>query len=265
LIPIMRFLQISEPRRYVHRALTGMMLLCGISILGTYSRGALLGATAMGILLWWKSRNKLLILVAAAVLILPVATFMPQKWHERMGTINDYQEDRSASNRLNSWATMFNIAKDSPIVGAGFEASTTELYETYSPDPTFGNQAAHSIYFQALGEHGFVGLTLYLLLYFAYWRQARALIRATSQRPDLAWVQDFARMTQVMIIGYLVGAAFLSLVNYDVPYYLIGVMVAIKALVDRELKLVPVEPMASESPAYADGVARATLPRSGSS
>jgi len=175
LIPIIRFLQVSEPRRNVRWACTAIMLLCGISVLGSYSRGAFLGVTAMGILWWWKGKNKLAILLAAAILIPPIVSFMPEKWHERMDTINTYQEDSSANNRLNSWATMFNIAKASPFVGAGFEASTTELYERYSPDPTFGTQAAHSIYFQALGEHGFVGLALYLLLYFAYWRQAGAL------------------------------------------------------------------------------------------
>jgi probable O-glycosylation ligase (exosortase A-associated) len=242
-----------------------MMLFCGVSVLGSYSRGALLGVMAMGILLWWKGRNKVAFLLAAAILIPPIVGFMPEQWHERMSTIQNYEEDRSANNRLNSWATMFNIAKAHPITGAGFEASTIELYEKYSPDPTFGNQGAHSIYFQAMGEHGFVGLGLYLLLYFVYWLQASALIRDASRRPDLAWAQDYARMIQVMIIGYLVGAAFLSLVNYDVPYYLMAVMVAIKALVDRELKAVPAGQVSSGSPAYVAGIGRARLPRSGSS
>jgi probable O-glycosylation ligase (exosortase A-associated) len=127
---------------------------------------------------------------------------------------------------------MFNIAKDRPTIGAGFEVATRDLFDKYSPDLGFPPQVAHSIYFEAMGEHGFVGLGLYLLLLLAFWRHAGSLVRRTAGRHDLAWAHDFGLMMQVSFVGFAVGGAFLSLINFDVPYYLIGALVVAKSLVD---------------------------------
>jgi probable O-glycosylation ligase (exosortase A-associated) len=161
---------------------------------------------------------------------------MPEKWYQRMETIKTYQDDGSANMRLNSWGTMWNLAKDRPVVGGGFEVATREVYARYSPDPRFPPQVAHSIYFQALGEHGFVGLALYLLLLASLWRKATLITRAVREQlphAEINWAGEFALMTQVSLVAFGVGGVFLSLVNFDVPYYLVGLMVATLALVDR--------------------------------
>lgn len=235
-IPLMRYLQLTTPHKFVRWGLTVMMLLSGVAVLGTYSRGALFAVTAMILFLWWKGREKLPLLFAAIVFMPLALWFMPERWYDRMDTIATYEQDGSARMRLNAWGTMFNIAMDRPIVGGGYEVAAKEVFDKYSPDPSFPPQVAHSIYFQALGEHGFVGLGLFLWLYWMFWRQAGALIRTTGSRHDLAWARDFGSMIQVTLIAFLVGGAFLSLINFDVPYYLVGILLAIKALVDQELR-----------------------------
>jgi probable O-glycosylation ligase (exosortase A-associated) len=161
---------------------------------------------------------------------------MPEKWYVRMDTILTYEQDSSANMRLNAWGTMLNLAKDRPLVGGGFEVANRAVYDRYSPDPRFPPQVAHSIYFQALGEHGFVGLFLLLGVYVAYWLQARRLARLTTGREDLAWVHHYGLMMQVSFVGFAVGGAFLSLVNVDVMYYLVGALIAVRAIADRELR-----------------------------
>jgi hypothetical protein len=94
---------------------------------------------------------------------------------------------------------------------------------------------AHSIYFEALGGHGFVGLALYLMLLAFHWSHAGTLVRKTSDRPDLAWARHYGLMMQVSIVGFAVGGAFLSLVNFDIPYYLIGATLVVRRLVDEQL------------------------------
>ena len=242
IIPLMRYLQLTTVHRFVRWGLTAMMLLCGVAVLGTYSRGALLAVGAMVIFLWWKTRQKLSLLLIAIVAIPLALYFMPDRWHERMDTISTYEQDTSAQMRLNAWGTMFNIAKDRPIVGGGYESGTKEVFDRYAPDPSFPPQAAHSIYFQAMGEQGFVGLGLFLFLYFMFWRHAGKLVRETAGRPDFRWAHDFGLMIQVSLIGFAVGGAFLSLLNFDVPYYLVGAMVLIKSLVDQELSAAAIAP-----------------------
>lgn len=240
-IPLMRYLQVTTPHKAVRWALVVTMILCVIAVLGTYSRGAFLAVSAMLLFLWWKSRQKLTVLVGAAIVIPFAFSIMPEKWYDRMETIKEYQVDTSANKRLNSWATMLNLAKDRPLVGGGFEVATPEVYGRYSPGP-HPPQVAHSIYFQALGEHGFVGLGLYLLFLYAIWRTASSIIRSTSTRADMAWARDLSLMMQVCLVGFGVGGAFLSLVNFDVPYYLAGLMAAVLTLVKREIAPSPAQP-----------------------
>ena len=232
MIPLMRYLQLTSPHRYVRWGLTAMMLLSGVAAAGSYSRGALVAVSAMLAVLWWKSRKKLMLLLVAIATILAVLAYLPERWYERMDTIVNFEQDDSANRRLNVWATMFHLAQDRPIVGGGFDVAEDAVFQKYAPDPRFPPQVAHSIYFQALGEHGFVGLGLYLLLYLALWRSASSLGRTAQGRPEYAWARDFGLMMQVSFAGFLVGGAFLSLVNFDVPYYLIGAVIATKRLVD---------------------------------
>jgi probable O-glycosylation ligase (exosortase A-associated) len=178
-------------------------------------------------------------------------TSMPEKWYERMQTISDYQLEGSAQMRLNSWATMVNIAKDRPLAGGGFEVAERAVYDRYSPDPRFPAQVAHSIYFQALGEHGYVGLALYLSMLFALWLKAGKIVRLAQARADMSWARELAEMMRVTLVGFAVGGAFLSLVNFDVPYYLVALMAATLALVERtasekQVAEVPVESSESQ-------------------
>jgi probable O-glycosylation ligase (exosortase A-associated) len=213
------------------------MVSCVVAVLGTYSRGALLAVIAMGMFLWWKGKHKLQALVIVLLAIPFALATMPEKCYERMETIRTYELDTSASMRLNSWQTMWNLAKSRPVVGAGFEAGTQQVYARYSPDPSFPPQTAHSIYFQALGEHGFVGLALYLLMFGAFWRKASRVIETTRDHAELQWAGDLSRMMQVTLIGFAVGGAFLSLVNFDVPYYLVALMIALAAQIERQVDL----------------------------
>ena len=234
-IPLMRYLQLTSPHQNVRRGLTAMMLLSGVAALGSYSRGALLAVAAMLAVLWWKGRQKMLLLLIAVAAVPAVLLFLPENWYQRMDTIANFEQDTSAMRRLNAWATMLNVAKDRPLVGGGFDLAEPPVFQKYAPDPAFPPQVAHSIYFQALGEHGFVGLGLYLVLYLMFWRYAGGLARMGSVGSEFAWAHDFGLMMQVTLIGFLVGGAFLSLVNFDVPYYLIGLVVATRRLVDAEL------------------------------
>ena len=43
-------------------------------------------------------------------------------------------------------------------------------------------------------------------------------------------------MMQVSLLGFMVGGAFLSLSYFDVPYYLMAGLVALRLVVERELK-----------------------------
>ena len=89
---------------------------------------------------------------------------------------------------------------------------------------------------QMAHEHGFVGLGLYLLLGFLIWRTGSWIIRNTRKLEGYQWAYSLATMIQVSLVGFSVGGAFLSLLYFDVPYYLMSAMVVTRVLVEKELK-----------------------------
>ncbi|MQA18354.1 putative O-glycosylation ligase, exosortase A system-associated [Rugamonas rivuli] len=228
-IPLMHYLQQRSEQRWLRRGLSATMLLSALAALGSYSRGGLLAIAAMVVFMWLKSRHKLAG-GALIVLLAPLAfLFMPERWSERMDSIGTYQEDESAMGRINAWYMAWNLARDR-FFGGGFEIAEPGTFFLYAPNPT-DIHAAHSIYFQALGEHGFVGLGLYLLLLGMTWRSAAWIVRHSRNQPELEWAQQLATMIQASFAGFAVGGAFLSLLYFDVPYYLMGVIVATRLLV----------------------------------
>ena len=221
-IPLIRYLHLQESRKWVKNGLAIAMVLTAVSAIGSQSRGALLAMAAMGLFLWIKSRHKLITGIYIVFAVAIMAAVMPQSWYDRMNTIKTYQEDQSAQGRINSWHTAFNVAKDR-VVGGGFEMFQRPTFLQYAPRPDIVFDA-HSIYFQVMGEHGFIGLGLFLLLGWLAWIRGQQIIKRCKHDPDKKWAADLAAMTQVSLVGYAVGGAFLGLAYFDLPYHIVVIM-----------------------------------------
>lgn len=233
-LPLMRYLQLQTEKKWVRRGLMIAMVLTALSIVASYSRGAFLAGIAMAFFMWVKGRKKFMF-GAALVLMIPfILMFMPDKWSARMGTIETYSQDASAMGRINAWHFAWNIAKERPIVGGGYEVFVPWLFERYAPNPLDFHDA-HSIYFKVLGEHGFPGLLLFLILAAATWRTGSWIVKKTRHRPELKWAQDLALMTQVSLVGFYVGGSFLGLAYFDLYYNLIAILVLTRVIVQRHL------------------------------
>ena len=249
-IPLMRYLHLQERNQLIKNALAGGMLLSAIAAVGSQSRGALVGLVLMGAIFWTKSRNKLSTALLIAISIALIAGIMPDAWYARMNTIETYDRDDSALGRINAWWTAWNVAKDR-ATGGGFMMFQSSVFQQYAPEPGRVHDA-HSIYFQVLGNHGFVGLFIFLLLLVMTWLSCGAIIRQAKKNPDLKWAQDLGAMVQVSLAGYLSAGAFLGLGYFDYIYHLIAVAVVVRHLVKAQ-KPVGLVPTASESPAVGPG------------
>jgi probable O-glycosylation ligase (exosortase A-associated) len=223
-IPLLRFLQTTLEKRWQRWAMTGAMLLCAVSVFGSHSRGALLSISAMAVLLWWRGKNKLVTAGALAMMVLLVLPMMPEHWWERMQTIETYQEDQSAMGRIGAWTMATNLALDR-IVGGGFAIWRADLFARYSPEAPLV-VSAHSIYFHVIGEHGFIGLFIYLSMWTAAYLSGGWLRRHAAKQPETQWAATLGGMSQVSLVGFAVGGAFLSLTYYDLPFYLLALVCA---------------------------------------
>ena len=222
-LPLARYLQLTARSRWLRLSLLVLILCFPVAVFGTYSRGAVVGLVVTAVALLLKSRHRMSLALFAGVALAAAVQFMPEHWHDRVASIFAYEEDASAQARLQSWRYALDVAREHPVVGGGFEIFRGNKF------------AAHSIYFEALGEHGYVGLAIFLALGAGAYLSAGATVRRARDHSELSWAADLASMVQVSIAAYAVAGLFLSLATFDLYYHLIAIVVITQALVRQSL------------------------------
>jgi putative inorganic carbon (HCO3(-)) transporter len=242
-LPILFYFGRIEQNRILRRILN-ISFACGIlTVILTYSRGGLLGLIAVLLVIAFKSRFRVLSGFLVVILGFTVLTFAPQKWMERMGTLTGGTGniDSSAKQRLVSWGTTWNFVMDYPIMGGSFRSlPNVDLFQRYQSEPLPGgflSSGPHSIYFQTLGEQGFVGLGLYLLLIASSIFSLRHLRRGARILPSTKWVMTYTDIIEASMAGFLVSGAFLGLADFDLFFQLIACTIILKILWRREVAI----------------------------
>ncbi|HKT20504.1 MAG TPA: putative O-glycosylation ligase, exosortase A system-associated, partial [Stellaceae bacterium] len=235
ILPLFQYLRRAASSRWVRLGLLGSMGLTTLAILASYSRGALVGLTVTLVCLFLRTRYRVTTMLVTVGVLAAALYVAPVAWFQRMDTIDQYQQDASVQGRFDAWNFAYKLALDHPILGGGqLVGLDSQLFKHYVPTAPEA-RAAHSIYFEVLGETGFVGLAIFLALLMASFLAARNVMRLSRDHPELAWADRLAAMLQVSFIGYAVTGAFLSLGFFDLYYALVAVITVTQLVVRREL------------------------------
>lgn len=219
------------------------LALIGFTFLGdilTYSRGALVALLAMGSMLWWRSRQKIAMAALIAVAALAVWSFAPAQWLNRMGTIETYQHDASAESRIYMWHLAWDMAMKRPITGGGFHWSfaphTVNRFLGYTGlPPLMIPRAPHSNWFEMLGDHGFVGLAIFIAILISVAVDARWLVRRSRGNPDLRWANTLGRVVLASLVGYCAGGSFATQGMFDGFYALVIIVGSARRILAAEI------------------------------
>lgn len=221
-IPFMRYLQLHSSWKFIRIGLGAGMLLTAVGVLGTYSRGGLIGLAIVAGALFLKSRRRIaLVFVISAVGFIGYH-YMPPQWTARMNTLHDPTQQGSAESRIRSWKFAANVAIHHPIVGGGFDDyQNLSFWNTYAPEGA-RQRAIHSIYFRVLSEQGFPGLTIFLALLIVSWRNCSRVRKRTKKLSEYKWAYDLASMLQVSLAAFMAAGAFLPMAYFDLTYQLMA-------------------------------------------
>jgi probable O-glycosylation ligase (exosortase A-associated) len=207
-----------------------------MAVLATNSRGALLSAVAMGIWVIMMGKKKIAGLFVAALLGVAVLQLAPAKWFERMDTIQSADQDESFMGRVTAWKRASAIAIEHPVFGGGYHAGQFDgIFEKFrykpgllgfvdTPEVNYP-AATHSIYFEVLGDLGFVGLGLFLAaIGSAFYNWMRIRRYAGKDPAQHGWALELANMLSASMVVYTIGGAALSAAYFELPYYIIMLM-----------------------------------------
>lgn len=235
-LPLLNYLRLHTKARALQLGLAAAMFLEILTALGSQSRGAAIALLAVLGMFWTTTRRKLLYGFAGIFLVIGALSLMPSTYFDRLHTIENVDADNSFMGRVTAWRVAMNVAADFFPLGAGFDGPV-QLFHRYYPD----RQAlvAHSIYFQLLGEQGYVGLFLYALMLFVAFRNCALVLRATRGNMQAAWAYDLANMMRIGLIGFCVGGGALSMAYFDGFIMLIALSSTLRELVATRVAAEP--------------------------
>lgn len=235
-LPMLFYLTRDEKNTKLSKLFWIMFAMCLISIIFTYSRGGFITLAVVGTLLFFRTRYKIFVVPILALAIFIGMSLIPQEWFNRIDSIKTYEESKSAMGRIYAWHEAFNVAKDRPFYGAGFEGLRGNTIDLYSPNPDSTAGDVHSIYFEVLGEHGFVAFGLFIALILSTLLTIRNIKKSVKHRNDLLWAENYVNILQISLVAYLVGGLLLGRAYFDLFYHIVAMVVILRVLVLRELK-----------------------------
>jgi probable O-glycosylation ligase (exosortase A-associated) len=252
IIPLILFLRkygtIFPPEWRVNLFCAALIFACLLIPIGTQARTGLVCIGVLALLTLRSTKRRFLYIFLSVAVALVVIPYLPASFSKRMETIQGYKSDQSASTRVAVWKWTLDYVKEHPM-GGGFDAyrGNNIRFETVTQDETGGQtdvessvktdkaRAYHSAYFEMLGEQGYPGLILWLLIHGIGLIRMEIVRRRFRDPPAESerWIGALAEALQHAHIIFLVGALFVGIALQPFAYMLVGLQIGLDTYAKR--------------------------------
>ncbi len=226
-----------------------LIFACLLMPVGTQARTGLVCIGVLGIVMLRSAKRRALYLTGVALAMLIAVPLLPASFSERMDTIKDYRADTSASTRVEVWKWTWGYVKDHPM-GGGFDAyrqnnlriekvgistngAQVDVKQTVEYDRA---RAYHSSYFEMLGEQGFPGLFLWLVIHIGGLLRMEVLRARYRKSAEEGWLGELASALQQAHLIYLVGSLFVGIAFQPFVYMLVGLQIGLDSYATRRAR-----------------------------
>ena len=209
------------------------VLLAGSSLLtaiGTHARAGLLSLVALGAISLYRSQRRVAMLLALVAATGFIAFIAGDSWYGRMSSLGEVQSNQSAMGRLAVWMWTLDFVRENPL-GGGFNAYLVGRYSVPFGD---GEQmlevtakAFHSAYFEILGEQGFPGALLYLMVIGSTLVGLSRIVATRGNPHSTEWVVEVANAVLISQIVCLVGISVIGVAYQPFFLYIFAIAAAI--------------------------------------
>jgi O-antigen ligase len=141
------------------------------------------------------------------------------------------KRDESAEGRLHYWLVAVEMSKARPLVGVGFNCFS-QAYDEFDPARgEFGEKrTAHSTWFGTLGDLGYPGLGLLILLIVSSGWAAFRVERQAKKVPELQAIAPFALALQSSFVVMVVGGTFLHMQYTEMLWHFFALSMVMQRL-----------------------------------
>jgi probable O-glycosylation ligase (exosortase A-associated) len=204
-------------------------LIC-LAVIGSRSRAGFVALAFVLMSLTWSSRYRLRSIVASGMIAIVAWTMSSQEIRERVTSIIEYRQDKSAMSRFASWDIAMKLLEKNPMIGVGF--SNFE----YAKDKYIGGRkAAHNIFLQNLAELGIIGHSIWLAVIFGTIISLYRLMHRSRGFPaDMRWAYYWSRGLLLGMIAFCLHGLFHNEEYLELMLVMCGMNVALHATVRRE-------------------------------
>lgn len=210
------------------------IILC---IVYTKSRGALLSICMVFFLASIISRRPFRSLTLLFSIFYVGYVLIPPEYFDRLNTLDNIKGDVSAMGRIENWKLAWDEAVRHPFFGIG---PGNHIIYNKSIQADVQVRVAHSVYFQVLGELGFVGFFFYmwfvLLGLWTFFKTWRIMAIITRNYPEFLWVRDLSFWMLAGYIGYLFGSSLLDMFYIEYPWYFVFYGSMLAPLVKKKIE-----------------------------
>jgi len=230
MMPFAYFLFMHYKTLWKKAAMGGMLVLFVVTLVLTGSRGGLLGFIAILGMIWWQSKQKVALALAALVIMSAAWFGMEDERRERYLTIfaSEDERDESAQGRIDAWIDGMEMFLYRPITGVGAGAFPWARVER------FGRfLQPHSLYVQILAELGLIGAFIYFMFLADIVRiNRRTMRRVRSRASPHALLEPLARGTIIACLSLLVTGVFAHS-GYRWSWYLFAALTVVTEQLSR--------------------------------
>jgi len=240
-MPFGLYFVLGQRRRPWVRALAALGLaVLAVGLTRSGSRGGFLAflAVVAFILLGFTTIPARSRLVGLVVVLAVVFTTASDRYWSQMQTILNAHQDynvTSEEGRLKVWERGVGYLVDRPVLGVGMnnfqvaEGTISPLAKRQERGLAVYWTAPHNTFIQAGAELGVPGLLLFIGLFVTSLASLRRVARrARSASPPVADLSRLAQTLMAALVGFAVGAFFLSLAYTDMLYTLVALAVALQ-------------------------------------
>ena len=239
-IYLARYSQLLPKLKIFPLAYWAIAILSIVTAIGTYERSALLGLLVLAGYMWIRTKHKvgfgILVAVAACIIVYTSSS----TWNARVSTIGTYESDSSAYVRILVWKWTLQFVATHPF-GGGFVSYLVDHVEVpasgLEPAHTEFARAFHSIYFEVLGEHGYPGIAIFLMLAGSTFLMLRRIAKKARAYDELDWLVGLSDALQSGLAVFMTCGAFVGIAFQPMFWYFISMSICLNCYLWRVERL----------------------------